>query len=321
MSLQDFKNQLNDWGREEVPFLFIIDFECMKPQAWLLDKSGSDILFDFNGIRNYEKRPDVLAAEIKVKAVAFEEFKTKFDKVKSHLNRGDTFLTNLTLKSELLESVDLNQLFYQAYAKYKMWMRDVFLFFSPETFIQIEEGIIKTFPMKGTIDASIENAEEKILSDSKELAEHITIVDLLRNDLAQVSTQVEVKRFRYIESIKSRNKTILQVSSEIRGQLHSKNKNRFGDILLALLPAGSISGAPKDKTVQIIKSVEGEPRNYYTGIAGIFDGKKFDSCVMIRFIEKKDHQYFYRSGGGITSQSNLNSEYQEMLNKIYVPVN
>jgi para-aminobenzoate synthetase component 1 len=202
-----------------------------------------------------------------------------------------------------------------------MWMEKEFLFFSPETFIQIENGLIKTFPMKGTIDASIERASEVILSDKKEMAEHITIVDLLRNDLSLVSTDVEVKRFRYIESIKSKNKSILQVSSEIVGRLSKDHNSNFGDILISLLPAGSISGAPKTKTIEVIKKVEQEERGYYTGVAGIFDGRKFDSCVMIRFMEQAGNQIYYRSGGGITSQSKVESEYQEMLNKIYVPVN
>jgi len=94
----------------------------------------------------------------------------------------------------------------------------------------------------------------------------------------------------------------------------------LGDIIFTLLPAGSVSGAPKKKTTEIIASAEGMTRGYYTGVAGIFDGRDLNSFVMIRFIEKRDDSYFYRSGGGITSFSDPLSEYNEMIDKIYVPV-
>jgi para-aminobenzoate synthetase component I len=87
-----------------------------------------------------------------------------------------------------------------------------------------------------------------------------------------------------------------------------------------LLPAGSISGAPKPKTIEIIKEVEKEKRGYYTGVFGYFDGKNLDSGVVIRYIEQNQDERFYRSGGGITSQSNALDEYNEVIQKIYVPV-
>ena len=87
-----------------------------------------------------------------------------------------------------------------------------------------------------------------------------------------------------------------------------------------MLPAGSICGAPKSKTVSIIQEVELDPRGYYTGIFGYFDGENLDSAVNIRYLEKKDGQLLYRSGGGITFLSGLESEYKELIEKIYVPV-
>jgi para-aminobenzoate synthetase component 1 len=86
------------------------------------------------------------------------------------------------------------------------------------------------------------------------------------------------------------------------------------------LPAGSISGAPKKKTVEIIKDAEGYERGYFTGIFGIFDGKDLDSSVMIRFIESIDSKLCYKSGGGITFMSKPELEYQEMIDKVYVPI-
>jgi len=173
--------------------------------------------------------------------------------------------------------------------------------------------------MKGTIDASIPDAEKVIMEDQKETAEHYTIVDLIRNDLSMVSKHVRVERFRYIDVIETNEKRLLQVSSEICGNLDDDYKSHLGDILFELLPAGSISGAPKKKTVGIISTVEGSERGYYTGVFGIFDGYNLDSGVMIRFIEYKNGKYYYRSGGGITAFSDPVSEYKEMIDKIYVP--
>ena len=174
--------------------------------------------------------------------------------------------------------------------------------------------------MKGTIDASIPHAAEIILQDQKELAEHVTIVDLIRNDLSTVAGEVSVDRFRYIEKITSPDRELLQVSSSIRGTVASYYSSRPGDLLVALLPAGSVSGAPKKKTMQIIAESEGEPRGYYSGIFGIYDDGNIDSGVMIRFIEEQNGRYYYRSGGGITARSEVQKEYQEVIDKIYVPV-
>ena len=96
---------------------------------------------------------------------------------------------------------------------------------------------------------------------------------------------------------------------------------RIGDIVFTLLPAGSVTGAPKRKTIEIIHEIENYERGYYTGIFGYFDGATLDSGVMIRFIEKTPEGLIYKSGGGITSFSRPESEYQEMIDKVYVPFN
>ncbi len=87
-----------------------------------------------------------------------------------------------------------------------------------------------------------------------------------------------------------------------------------------MLPAGSISGAPKQKTVEIIQRAEICPRGYYTGIFGIYSSDELISAVNIRYIEKKDKEFFFRSGGGITAFSNVNDEYKELIQKVYVPI-
>ena len=173
--------------------------------------------------------------------------------------------------------------------------------------------------MKGTIDAAIPNAKEIILADEKEMAEHIMIVDLLRNDLSIVAKNVKVEQFRYVDEINAGDKKLLQVSSHISGELQENWQEHLGDILKALLPAGSISGTPKKSTVELIEKIEGYERGFFSGVFGVFDGESLDSGVMIRFIEKTEQGYVYKSGGGITIESNPKAEYKEMCDKIYLP--
>jgi para-aminobenzoate synthetase component I len=174
--------------------------------------------------------------------------------------------------------------------------------------------------MKGTIDAAIPHAANIILNDKKETSEHYTIVDLLRNDLSLVAKNVKVNKFRYLDYLTTLDRTLIQVSSEIEGTLTEDFRSNLGNIFHALLPAGSISGAPKKKTVEIIGENEIGPRGYYTGVFGIFDGENVDSAVMIRYIEKSGETLWYRSGCGITNLSDCASEYKEMIDKVYVPI-
>ena len=322
MSLEEFTKTLNEWGSQRIPFLFLVDFEMEKPLAYQLDDlSPENLLFDLNGFSNappspVEKKPfDFIKFPL-----AFKDYKKKYNKVCSRLAYGDSYLANLTIKTKVKTEMLLKDIFFLSHAKYKILFENNFLVFSPETFIQIRDGKIFAYPMKGTIDASVPGAREKILMDRKEMAEHVTIVDLIRNDLSEVSENVQVTRFRYIEEIKTTHKNLLQISSEITGDLPPNYELHLGDIIVKLLPAGSVSGAPKCKTLEIIRQAEIEPRGYYTGIVGLYDGRFFDSGVMIRFIENNNGTLYYRSGGGITAQSVLETEYQEAIDKVYVPV-
>jgi para-aminobenzoate synthetase component 1 len=323
MSLSDFATEMNRLGRDKVPFLFLVDFEMEKPLLIrLTDVTREKMIFDVNGMRNHDGRFNAEGtAIIEKKPESWTSYKKKFDNVFRRLEYGDSFLTNLTISTEIVINRTLRDIFFQSSAKYKLLVEDEFLVFSPETFIQIKDGKIFSFPMKGTIDAAIPRAEERILSDRKETSEHVTIVDLIRNDISQIATDVQVTRFRYIDKIRTSSKTLLQVSSEIVGQLENGYLGQLGNILVKLLPGGSVSGAPKSRTLEIIRQTEVEKRGYYTGVFGIFDGESLDSGVMIRFIEKQGAKYFYRSGGGITTQSKGESEYQEAIDKVYVPIN
>jgi para-aminobenzoate synthetase component 1 len=146
------------------------------------------------------------------------------------------------------------------------------------------------------------------------------IVDLMRNDLGKVATNVKVDSFRYIDRIKAGDKELLQVSSKISAVLASDWHENLSRLLNDILPAGSISGTPKKSTVKIIDKIEGYKRGFYTGIFGIYDGKNLYSAVMIRFVEQVNGGFVYKSGGGITLDSDNASEYQEVIDKVYLPL-
>ena len=128
------------------------------------------------------------------------------------------------------------------------------------------------------------------------------------------------QEYRYIDELQTNRGTILQTSSEIQGILPDNYLENLGNIIFRLLPAGSITGAPKTKTMQIISEAETYERGFYTGVMGYFDGNNLDSAVMIRFVEQEGDRMYFKSGGGITCRSEAQSEYHEMKQKIYVPI-
>ena len=319
--IKDILFQMNSYGKKSIPFLFIFDFDLRKPEIYRIDELQENGIFAQIG--NLKGIPDIegnLSSFFFNKApISFSKYNEAFNKAMHAIEIGDTFLLNLTFPTEIETNLTLNDIYLQSKAKYKLMYRDNFVVFSPEPFIRIHDNIISSFPMKGTIDASIPDAEKKLLESDKEKSEHNTIVDLIRNDLSMVAEKVRVKRFRYVEKIKTLNKVLLQSSSEISGELPENWKNNIGDLIFKLLPAGSISGAPKKKTCEIIKDAENYDRGYFTGIFGYFDGKGLDSAVMIRFIEKQGNKMVFKSGGGITSMSKAKEEFEEMIDKVYLP--
>ena len=313
---------MNELGAKGEPFVFIIDFLKEKPLLFLPDElDQEDIRIDIPGLTNFERRrPGASEFYFRKFPVDFNTYRNAFEKVLTSIRRGDTFLLNLTFPTLIETSLSLDDIFHLSRAKYRLKLKDRFVVFSPEPFVVTRKNSISTFPMKGTIDAGIERAEEKLMNDPKEIAEHNTIVDLLRNDLNMVSEKVRVEKFRFIEEIRTHEKTILQTSTSITGQLSPDWQNRIGDILFRMLPAGSICGAPKRKTVEIIREIEMDDRGYFTGVFGYFNGSELNSAVMIRFIERRDDGLYFRSGGGITHFSECQKEYRELIDKVYVPV-
>ncbi|RZJ44751.1 MAG: aminodeoxychorismate synthase component I [Chryseobacterium sp.] len=314
--------EMDELSQQKVPFFFITDFLVDQIEIYTesqLENNG--LLIDFQNYTN-TKPPEELNKEIEWKSYpeTIESFKEGFDKVQKNIRLGNSYLVNYTRKTKIETNLTLEEIFYHSQAKYKVLYKDFFVFFSPETFVKISDNKILTYPMKGTIDASLPNAEEILKNDKKEKAEHYTVVDLLRNDLSMVANDVKVDKFQHIDFLKTQQKNLFAMSSEISGNLKPEFQGKIGSIMKKLLPAGSILGAPKPKTLEITLEAEGFERGFYTGVCGWFDGENLDSCVMIRFIEKENDTLYFKSGGGITHMSLLEDEYQEMKNKIYVPI-
>lgn len=318
----EWKDRMNHLGKKGQPFLFILDFDLAEPFVIPIDDiDNSRLLYSVSGLSNNTKKTTPgRMFQIEPRPVPYVDFKEKYKRVVSEIQAGNTYLLNLCFKTPIKLDCTLEEVFYISRAPYKLWKRDHFVLFSPESFVKIKDGIISTFPMKGTLEKTGPDSAYHLLRDKKEAAEHATITDLLRNDLGRVSSKIRVKRYRYIDEIKTREKTLLQVSSEIEGILDTHFRENLGDLFIKLLPAGSVTGAPKKKTVEIIKETENFSRGFYTGVFGIFDGRNVDSAVMIRFIEKEEENYYYKSGGGITFMSDPEKEYNEIIQKIYVPV-
>jgi para-aminobenzoate synthetase component I len=323
MNITEFTMQANAYGSQKQPFFFLIDFELNMPFICPYEEATKyDIRFDVRGQRNFSENPAQSRTEYKIQAIPIDisNYEQAFNLVKKNLQDGNSYLLNLTFPTILDTDMTLVEIFQNSYALYKLLYKDEFIINSPECFVQTRHNHIYSYPMKGTIDAAIVNAKQNILANKKETWEHNTIVDLIRNDLAMVSENIMVTKFRYIEKIKTDRIELLQVSSEIRGELNENWRSQIGSMMIKMLPAGSISGAPKKKTIEIIRQAEKQDRGYYTGIFGIFDGTDIDSAVNIRYIEKTDIGLQYRSGGGVTAMSDMKYEYQELLDKVYVPI-
>jgi para-aminobenzoate synthetase component 1 len=311
-------NRFSECGK---PFLFAVDFPG--ENGFVLSPEEADskgIQYNFGERKNPSKSAVKSPLHFDFFPVSSETYNLAYEKVLFHLKRGDTYLLNLTFPTPLHTNLTLDEIFGISRAPYKLFVPGQFVVFSPEVFVRIGDSRISGYPMKGTIDASIPDAGQRLLADEKEFFEHNTIVDLIRNDLAMVSANVTVSRFRYIESIQTNRGELLQTSSEITGELPPGYAARMGEILFTLLPGGSVTGAPKQKTVEIIRATETYDRGFYTGIFGYFDGKSLLSAVSIRFIEKMENGLVFKSGGGITALSDAISEYEEMVRKIYVPL-
>lgn len=313
-------NDMNCLGKDRTPFVFIIDFLMQKPLVLpLIEACKEGLYYCINGETNVTDF-EVVGKKIEFikNPVPVSVYSKRFFRVMDQIRFGNTYLLNLTMPTPIETNLSLREIFIRSNAKCRLLFKDEFVVFSPESFVKIDGNVISSYPMKGTINCEIENARENILNNPKETAEHYTIVDLIRNDLNRISRFVRVDDFRYTDTVNTHKGSLLQVSSRISGLLDDLWHEKIGEIIFSMLPAGSVTGAPKEKTIDIILRTEEYDRGYYTGVFGIFDGVSLDSGVMIRFIENTSEGKIYKSGGGITAFSNLEKEYNELIDKVYV---
>ena len=314
--------EMDELSLQKVPFFFVIDFLMENVLIFSQeDLEAQKILVDFPNFKNVQPFTfETKEVTWKSFPQSKENYQKGFEILQNYLKLGDSYLINYTCETPIETNLSLEEIFYRSEAKYKVLLPKNFTFFSPETFVEIKNQEIFTHPMKGTIEASFPNAIDELKNSVKEKAEHYTVVDLLRNDLSMVADWVQLDEFQRIDFLKTRNKNLYAMSSEISGKVKPEFQNKIGSLMKTLLPAGSILGAPKPKTLEIILESETYERGFYTGVCGYFDGENLDSCVMIRFIQQNGENLTFRSGGGITHLSKLADEYQEMKNKIYVPI-
>lgn len=321
--MTSWAESLNQLGAAGEPCFFLVDFEQEAPRVWSAGEGGEDQpRFSFRDYADTGMPPTgMLPPKLAAEHIAEGPFRNAFDIVQAGLQWGDSFLTNLTFPVPVELSCTLEDVYWQSEAKYRILWPGHFVCFSPETFITINhQGYIESRPMKGTA-LDTDKARTALQSSKKEIAEHATIVDLIRNDLSQVAKGVRVTDYRYFHKIATSQRGLVQTSSKIGGQLPDDWKKQLGTILSTLLPAGSVSGAPKPATLNIIRRAEGQDRGYYCGIGGYFDGASLDTCVLIRFIEERPNgDHFFRSGGGITARSSWAEEYAELKAKVRIPL-
>ena len=313
---------INSFAARQTPFVFLIGFSGENNMVLTPgEASQKGLCLDMPGFVNHTKVGSTdQPIQFSKSPVDRKQYHQAFSHVIDQIHYGNSFLLNLTFPTFVDSNYSLSDIFVGSRARFKLLLENELVVFSPERFVRIQGDTISSNPMKGTIRADLPDAYNLLTSDPKEDAEHNTIVDLIRNDLSTISSDVRVKRFKYIERLRTNQGELLQMSSEITGKLPHDFRATLGENLFKLLPAGSICGAPKKKTLEIISQVEPYERGYYTGVFGHFDGENLDSAVAIRFIEMQKEKMIFKSGGGITFQSDLMKEYEEMQNKVYVPI-
>ncbi len=258
-----------------------------------------------------------------------EEYCQKVEAVKQHIIDGDIFQLVLSNPMEARFEGSL----FDTYRILRTTNPSPYMFYfsgdteiagaSPETLVKVEDGVIRTFPLAGTRPrgATYEEdiaLEKELLADEKEKAEHNMLVDLGRNDLGRLCKfgTVEVEKYMEIE----RYSHVMHIGSSVKGQL-SEERNAI-EAVDSVLPAGTLSGAPKIRACQIIDELEGVKRGIYGGAIGYVDFTgNLDTCIAIRLAYKKSGKVFVRSGAGIVADSVPEKEFVESVNKAKAVVN
>ena len=246
------------------------------------------------------------------------------EKAKNYIREGDIF--QIVLSNRL--SADFEGSLFNTYRVLRTLNPSPYMFYfsgtdvevagaSPETLVKLENGVLHTFPLAGTrprgkTDEQDKLLEKELLSDEKELAEHNMLVDLGRNDLGRISKfgTVEVEKLHSIE----RYSHVMHIGSTVRGIIRD-DKDAL-DAIESVLPAGTLSGAPKVRACQLIGELENNKRGIYGGAIGYIDFTgNMDTCIAIRIAYKKNGKVFVRSGAGIVADSVPEKEFEECMNK------
>lgn len=253
-----------------------------------------------------------------------DEFSDMIGKAKHHIHEGDIF--QIVLSNRLQANFEGS--LFDTYRVLRTVNPSPYMFYfsgtdvevagaSPETLVKLEDGILHTFPLAGTRPRGKSEKEDKeleaeLLADEKELAEHNMLVDLGRNDLGKISKfgSVVVEKFHSIE----RYSHVMHIGSTVRGEIRPEYDAL--NALEAVLPAGTLSGAPKIRACQLIEELENNKRGIYGGAIGYIDFTgNMDTCIAIRLAYKKNGKVFIRSGAGIVADSDPDKEYMESINK------
>ena len=253
-----------------------------------------------------------------------DEFSDMISKAKHHIHEGDIF--QIVLSNRLQANFEGS--LFDTYRVLRTVNPSPYMFYfsgtdvevagaSPETLVKLEDGILHTFPLAGTRPRGKSEKEDKeleteLLADEKELAEHNMLVDLGRNDLGKISKfgSVVVEKFHSIE----RYSHVMHIGSTVRGEIRPEHDAL--NALEAVLPAGTLSGAPKIRACQLIEELENNKRGIYGGAIGYIDFTgNMDTCIAIRLAYKKNGKVFIRSGAGIVADSDPDKEYMESINK------
>ncbi|MFY9177769.1 MAG: anthranilate synthase component I family protein [Caldicoprobacterales bacterium] len=256
--------------------------------------------------------------------VTEEQYCNMVDKTKEYIKNGEIFQAVISMRFEteyrdsLLNAYRVLRTTNPSPYMVFMQMGDIQLIStSPETLVRLKDGILTTFPIAGSRPRGKNGEEDKdlemsLLEDEKELAEHNMLVDLARNDLGKVSeySSVQVVNYKMIQ----RYSKIMHITSEVQGRI-KEDKDAL-DAIEAVLPAGTLTGAPKIRACQIIEELEKEPRGIYGGAIGYIDfSGNMDVCIAIRMAVKKKDKVYVQAGGGIVLGSIPKKEYQESENK------
>lgn len=290
------------------------------------NKAASELKQLADLLRNGEKReeqPGRLLGEV-TPLFDREQYCDMVNKAKRYIREGDIF--QIVLSNRLSAPFEGSLL--NTYRVLRTVNPSPYMFYfsgtdveiagaSPETLVKLENGVLKTFPLAGTrrrgkTEQEDQQLEKELLADEKELAEHNMLVDLGRNDLGKISKfgTVQVEKLHSIERFSH----VMHIGSTVRGEIRD-DKDAL-DAIEAVLPAGTLSGAPKIRACQLIGELENNKRGVYGGAIGYIDFTgNMDVCIAIRIAYKKNGRVFVRSGAGIVADSDPEKEFEECLNK------